>query len=426
MTQIDKKIIDKNTIDKLRESPLFNLSLSSKELFHSEFIAWVGNTYTTEFDNIFREYLKFNSVEYRFCRIEREENHIDLTLYYCDKQDSDKRNCDKQNCNKQKKCKKQKILIENKVKSMAYRSQLEEYSNEYQEHSYILLSLSKPSFFDNKEFQTEKNDTWHYVSYTSLKEKLNKLTEQKKKQYHKEIIKDYIKLIGNLTEIAIITDMFEDGNNFDFHSKTTDKNYEKLENIRFHDFYLKRKYERLAFELHKKLKDRAESKDKLYDFGERLDVKKLIKNKKEENKKDLYVDYGMTRGTGLLDFKYIINEDLILGIQIQGEQYRMVVEGEKVKGINDEERGRDLRKKLIEDVGWFNFEKSFSKIINEDVYLVYPEKKEKKLFNQFGDTFFYRSIKLGTTLTVGKLLDIIVKDIELIESNIKELKEIQY
>ena len=46
------------TINKLKESPLFNLSLSSSELFHSNFLYWVANNYKKEFGEMFAPYLK--------------------------------------------------------------------------------------------------------------------------------------------------------------------------------------------------------------------------------------------------------------------------------------------------------------------------------------------------------------------------------
>jgi hypothetical protein len=42
----------KSKIDELKNSLLFNLSLSSKELFHSNFIAWVCNNYSSTFGKI--------------------------------------------------------------------------------------------------------------------------------------------------------------------------------------------------------------------------------------------------------------------------------------------------------------------------------------------------------------------------------------
>ncbi len=41
----------------LKKSPLFQLSLSSKELFHSNFIYWLISTYTAEFSGLFSRFL---------------------------------------------------------------------------------------------------------------------------------------------------------------------------------------------------------------------------------------------------------------------------------------------------------------------------------------------------------------------------------
>ena len=198
MTEENSKNFNlKAIVTELKESPLFNLSLGSKELFHSNFLYWIGNIddYKDEFGNIFKDYLKNKLVETKLKNIEREENHIDLTLYYRGEQ---------------------KILIENKVKSMAYKYQLEDYSNKYPGHSYILLSLSKPSF--------DIPDNWHFVDYSFLKKKLENLVNTIKNEYHKKITEDYIRLIDNLVKIDELTNVVED-DKFNFHSKDSDENY---------------------------------------------------------------------------------------------------------------------------------------------------------------------------------------------------------
>jgi hypothetical protein len=42
-----------NIIDTLKKSPLFNLSLTSRELFHSNFLAWLAETYPREVGQVF-------------------------------------------------------------------------------------------------------------------------------------------------------------------------------------------------------------------------------------------------------------------------------------------------------------------------------------------------------------------------------------
>ena len=44
-------------IKNLKESPLYNLSLANKELFHSNFIAWFGEKYPTYFINLINKLL---------------------------------------------------------------------------------------------------------------------------------------------------------------------------------------------------------------------------------------------------------------------------------------------------------------------------------------------------------------------------------
>jgi hypothetical protein len=50
--------------DILKKSPLFNLSLSSKELFHSNFLAWLCENYPNYMGEIISGYLKIKPSEY--------------------------------------------------------------------------------------------------------------------------------------------------------------------------------------------------------------------------------------------------------------------------------------------------------------------------------------------------------------------------
>jgi hypothetical protein len=87
----------------------------------------------------------------------------------------------------------------------------------------------------------------------------------------------------------------------------------------------------------------------------------------------------------------------------------MVVEdtnGRIAKKIKDE----------LENNLWFDFSKTFPKA------KVYP--KPEKGFNKYGETFFYKSVKLGTKLRIKDIVDIILSDVERIESNFKEIETI--
>ena len=64
--------------DELKKSPIFNFSLGSKELFHSNFIAWLANKYPQETGKLFSRFLKDKSGDVSIVMAERELKHRDL------------------------------------------------------------------------------------------------------------------------------------------------------------------------------------------------------------------------------------------------------------------------------------------------------------------------------------------------------------
>jgi hypothetical protein len=367
----------KETIEKLKSSPIFNLSLSSKELFHSNFLYWIGQNYPSEFGELFSKYLNEQPEDLRIKEIFRERENIDLSFNYFNGQE---------------------VLIENKVKSVPYIGQLAKYSEKHTNRkNYILLSLSEPMFFQSQNKLEINGATWYYLSYTVLQLMLQTIAEKINNEYHRQIIIDYCEFISGLIQINEHCKIDEE-ELFDFHSIKTNQLYRELIDIRLHDFYLKKKYELLAFEIYKKLNKRGKN---LTDFS-------LPLNWNNETP-IIFMGYGMTRSLGLMDLKYLISPNIALGIQIQGEHYRMVVEdttGKIAKKIKNE----------LENNLWFDFSKTFPQS------RVYP--KPEKGFNKYGETFFYKSVKLGTKLKIKDIVDIILSDVERIESNFKAIEGI--
>lgn len=362
------------TIEKLKKSPLFNLSLSSKELFHSNFLYWIGHNYPFEFGQLFSKYLTEHPEDLSIKKIFRERENIDLSFKYSNGQE---------------------ILIENKIKSVPYISQLAKYSEKHaNQKNYILLSLSEPMFFQSKNSLVINGVTWSYLSYFNLKMMLETLSEKISNDYHRQIIDDYCDFIDGLIEIDKHCGIHDD-ELFDFHSIKINQLYQDLIDIRLHDFYLKKKYELIAYEVYKRLRKLGKN---VIDFS-------LPPNWDNETP-IIFMGYGMTRSLGLMDLKYLILPNIALGIQIQGEHYRMVVE-DTTRTI-----AKNIITKLDENL-WFNFSKTFPSA------RVYP--KPEKGFNKYGTTFFYKSVKLGTKLKIKDIINIILSDVELIESNLKEI-----
>ena len=116
-------------ISDLRQSPLFNLSLGSKELFHSNFLAWLFESYPRESGAMLARFLENGNGDVSIKCVKREEEHLDLSIYFNNGQE---------------------LVIENKVKSLPYIAQLQAYSkNSAPNRCFVLLSLARPPFAEN-------------------------------------------------------------------------------------------------------------------------------------------------------------------------------------------------------------------------------------------------------------------------------------
>ncbi len=292
----------------LKKSPIFNMSLSSKELFHSNFISWILETYPTYMGELLTEYLALESNNFEVTNVKREEKNIDLNFNIG----------------------KTSIYIENKVKSIAYKEQLDKYAGyadlqNNENIKCIILSMSKPTFLDNNVYESKvvdiiratslsskkirRNIKWEYIGYKSFVNFLFKrLCEKNIDLYHKLLIEDYIDFINILDENIIskianvdVIDLYKE--------KTNDnKLLKSLWTLRMHDLFQKAIFENLKKDVELKLKE-------------------------IDSKMNINVSSGMTNAVGLLHVSYKYNDDFAFGIQIQGNQYRKFIEGNNSKVI---------------------------------------------------------------------------------------------
>lgn len=360
----------------LKNLPIFWMSLSSKELFHSNFISWILETYPKEMGLFFCKILKLEPI-FEIRELKREKLNIDISFYLGNTI----------------------VLIENKVKSIAYEKQLTDYNELYKDKTkeIILLSLKEPTI-DLK--------NWKYLNYKDLVEQLEYLVSNKDIDiYHKYLINDYIKFMKillnellpfvNIKKVEIST----------LYKKDTEANklLEQLTEIRMHDFFLKGLFEDAAKFLREKLEIEK-------------NIKVTSKNISECNKEDnaFSVTFGMSRAQGLLDIKYKIEKDVIIGIQIQGLQYRQFIEGK------DKDYIEKISKQFLENKKWFLF---FNRLEKHKDLKIYPEErksletnKEESKFNKFSSSqglFLYRSVKIDS-FTNQVLFDMISQDIDTI------------
>lgn len=350
-------------ISYLKESPMFQLSLSSKELFHSNFIAWVISNYKNACSFLLTKHLNIES-DFLITHVKREENHKDITVYFSNNVGESR-----------------KLFIENKVKGIPTYEQLLNYTTTDERVHYLLLSLIKPAFAqENKVYINELDKEWKCINYYDLAQILKELVGevQEKNSYHANIIKDYIDLaisLHNFTE-EINGDIRKEAYNF---YGTNSNILDQFREVRLHDFFLKLKHEMIAVEFYKEIK-------------QRIPGIKLVPYKKweEANVGEVFVGSGFTNGSGISEVKYVIGErfgsPIILGVQIQGTQFRLFTESSKRISIK-------IAEQLFRNNLWFNFSEAVKSEITEKEEYPKPGIKGKK-FNTYSQTFFYRSVKL--------------------------------
>ena len=399
----EKKI---EIIKKLKASPLFNLSLASKELFHSNFLYWLWSNEETQqiFINIIETWtgFEYGSNWWENAEVKREFLNLDLCIIYKNKANAEDDNNGKI-----------LVVLENKVKSIPYLAQLDEYVLKVNKHnktelekdkvSYILLSLT--GSFPNK----GRMKSWTIKYYNDFYEKLlyNMGTLSDNNLYEKLLIEDYSKFVENLhnlqKEWSIVSDASDQKYFYDDKAE---------EEIRVHDLCRKSRCAQILLELGRTLGNA--------EFGVSI---KNIQEKVKKNKpcESVYLNFGMTRGVGLIDVKILFNNNFLLGIQVQGDSYRHVLEYLSPESVKEGDSGiiceSSFFRKNFEDNSTWKI-KSDNSILAEDIYPVKPKTKSKKdkdpNFNSYGSTFLYQSRKINKKTIVAKLIELIKSDIDYI------------
>ncbi|MFH1047649.1 MAG: PD-(D/E)XK nuclease family protein [Patescibacteria group bacterium] len=355
MLPLNKKM---KAVELLENSQLFHFSLGSKELFHSNFLAWFAQKYPAQFVSVFAPNMPAGTtLRDGKPRVTREQKNIDLHAYL----DNGK-----------------ELIIENKVKSLPYMEQLEAYSEDVDinKTNFLLLSLAG-HLSQTKEIECKKSRaTWQIMTYDALGAALGEIIEQIDDQYDNLILQDYISFVGALSELCGDVKLIDE-HPFDFYDDSKDSVLYELRKLRIADLYLKLKYQSLAECIRKKLLDSSYvDKDKVHFDG-------TASNKLENG--GIYLSSGMLHAHGYVDVVVCVDKQLKLIIQIQHNNYRHLVRG--YMGVK---KTKEYSRALKENGYWFNFADELAKEGE------LPNKPEK-LFNTFGKTDFYRSVKLSTS-----------------------------
>lgn len=357
----------------LNESPMFHFSLHAKELFHSNFLAWLGMDPELReiFINVLIEGFGIDeeTVKSWVNEIEvlREKDNLDLVVKAPDHIEKSKR----RKANDRIVSGQWYAVIENKIKSIPNKDQLVRYADDINKKcggdpgkvEKILLSIC--------ESDIELTDGWRLVTYSNIVDVLKDSVNQVKDPYKKYIITDYIKMIEALIDIL-------NSEEVNMTSPFLFRPSRELDELRIADLVDKRRAARIA-EIYTK------NTGLKYDSG-------------YTNKQSLIETFARYGNIGM-------------GIQIQGSQYRHCIMGDiKESEVVDKSNGflsntrkafRDKMLKLYPDV----FESRSVRGEDNRHFNSYDK-------NKAGNTFWYQYVTIRPDATIEQIMECIAEDMK--------------
>ncbi len=376
--------------EELRSSPLFNLSLSSKELFHSNFLAWIGTQYPSLFIAVFKHLGCNANWASDVLNMHREHLNLDLCVI-------------KDNGHIP-------FILENKVKSIPSKRQLERYVDKVKsepDDDLVLLSLATE--FPEKE-DIEKEQRWRIFSYKELHDAI---CEHKdiyvKEAYHMGLIADYCSFIRNLHELS---QNWKVGNNSPFIPDAEDDT--ECKELRMIDLRDKIRYSQLCVMMNRYIEKELEV---TVEAGLGIDGIKGEKNFTDTN--EVYTNFGFTHGQGLLEAKVKINDSYVLLIQIQGDRYCRGIEWIRKEDATHGEFWNETKDdEFIKKLPFFQFDKAvdFPSVCTDagEEIKARNRKDGTRSYNKYGNRFLYQSKKIKAEATVRQVTDAVIHDIGMI------------
>jgi hypothetical protein len=377
----------KKQISQVKKSPLFYLFLSSKELFHTNFWAWLFEINKAEAIKLFsaskhtdiktpiREYNKsYNPTSENVIKGKQKDKSKDISsaidLFI--------------------KTKEHEIVVENKVKDFPTVDQLDRIVESFGPNTKASFKLVSLFYTGNIKLPS----AWKVMNYEDLSYKINPsnlvkgISEVAKIQYYESLIEDYKQFIFNLHSLAFDSEL-EVTNNYDFANdfhkdQGVDRGlFSLLDEIRFWEVYQKMRASHLKYEF--------EKFNKLSFIGP--------------------VVYGIHHQRATINFPVVLllNEKdekiLEIGVQLENDEFRKYVYCKNAASLLDKMKNNDVF-----------FDKNFISP-NKKKYLSYGEKwkyQYKKIINQTdGKNIKYQSFK--------SLFKSINTELEVINNNKKNI-----
>lgn len=278
----------------------------------------------------------FNASEYEECEVSREDHHRDIIIWL-KKADEKKRSS--------------YLVIENKIKSLQRRDQLEEYTTDIDKCALLQGTYTGIKNALDEDTIEIKGVKWSFVDYRSISQGIREIAHESADH----AIQDHILQIEEYCDVVDrINDLME--MSLKKSSDKVDYLYEGdegqcLKELRIHDVYIKLK----GAQILKNIEEKLQGIDKPGDDRFRLELNQGFYN----GKATINIRYTSKKDTLAKNDDY-----LTIGIELEGYQYRLLAERNASLPQHDSETVFETFKKI----GWFE---SFD-----------PNQKERKLFGR--------------------------------------------
>ena len=353
-----------NKVLQLKANPIFNMSLSSKELFHSNFWAWLFEKDNNFIEIFFPKFLDKNKVT----KVTREEKNRDITIWAKNENDELKA-----------------YVIENKFKAIPQKEQLKNYEtglgDKIFEKGILTGNDDKKPYFMGTDGEEEIK--WDYISYNKIAEELNKRTSSKMNSFEKCLIDKYASMLSMLTDYI---------NNYSSSKKIweweTDSDSKM---IKMDDIILKRK----ASELEDFLRKKEVTRDNDTTFH--VNIRSAYYHKRPNV--ETYYYYKKNESDNNDDDDGFFQ----IGIQIEAGDFRRFI---KIKKELKEEQMNDYFDKFKE-IYWFGELKKNSKKLFDKNTRMTPKNGKYNKYTTKDYTFIYQYWNIE-----NKEMESIAKDIE--------------
>ena len=390
----------KQILTDLNKLPIFKMSLGSKELFHSNFLEYLWSIDNRKFIELINKLFgkevldKNNSTLYE---LSREKENFDICIHH---QDGKKTVYD--------------VIIENKVKSIPNKKQLDDYVGKVKNHKqvedakYLLLSLIE-DFPDKANIEGE--GIWTIVNYNHLHAAIDKSFPNNASK-HSVYIKDYLEFIHLMQELQneIIPSNFSTDNLW--------TNYGNYKTYRLHDLYIKLRGLKFLDMLKSELDKQGIKSDIVSIAGDKL--RAWYNNNPNAPKHQVYLNWNVFNAVGQIAAFIYRGGNEIYEIVIQGPQYR--------HGINYYDANNLQLKTWIQNkndqaisaiwsiVGKNNFMKEY--YWNQQLQQFNTKYKKGKAYCQYKPDYVYRYWDISKE-KIDDLLNGMVEDIAYTLNNVK-------